>query len=501
MTASSYDEALRRVLVHEGGYSNHPSDPGGPTNWGITIQDARAYWKKEATAADVRSMPVDVAKDIYRSKYWDAMCCDNLPTGVDYAVFDYGVNSGIARAARVLQRLVGAGVDGEIGPDTIAATARAKPAKLINQICDERLAFLQGLKTWSVFGNGWGRRVHEVRAAAVAMAGARSGDIGGSPPWLATMRAITGTREYAGGSDNPVILQWARFIGQKYPEMRSYCAQYNHDAIAWCGLTVAYCMARNGIRPVFGKSENERFLWADAWRRFGVRLDKPKPGCVMVFTRNGGGGHVARQRLPGPRRQPNRRCQSHANSQEQMHRSHVAGDARNRHPSLRARQGQIAKGFRGDKGRLRRGHRRGSRGDGPLARRASSPRDRGSNRRDASHSMRRPDDMESQMSVLGFLMPSIIIVAAYWWVVLPRLRKFSWWDGAVARLWAMAGNSKTILVAYAVELIGVMDEARMLDWSELVGAENAGRVMVIMGAAMILLRLVTRTAVSFKAEA
>ena len=105
------------------------------------------------------------------------------------------------------------------------------------------------------------------------------------------------------------------------------------------------------------------------------------------------------------------------------------------------------------------------------------------------------------MSVLGFLMPSVIIAAAYWWLVLPRLRKFSRWDGAVARLWAMAGNSKTILVAYAVELIGVMDEARMLDWSQLVGAENAGRVMVIMGAAMILLRLVTRTAVSFKAEA
>jgi hypothetical protein len=105
------------------------------------------------------------------------------------------------------------------------------------------------------------------------------------------------------------------------------------------------------------------------------------------------------------------------------------------------------------------------------------------------------------MSVLGFLMPFVIIVAVYWWLVLPRLRKFSWWDGVVARLWAMAGNSKTILVAYAVELIGVMDEARMLDWSQLVGAENAGRVMVIMGAAMILLRLVTRTAVSFKAEA
>jgi uncharacterized protein (TIGR02594 family) len=106
------------------------------------------------------------------------------------------------------------------------------------------------------------------------------------------MREISGTREYSGGADNPVILGWARFIGEKYPEMRSYCAQYNHDAIAWCGLTVAYCMAKNGIRPVFGTSENERFLWADAWRTFGVRLDKPRLGCVMVFARNGG-GHVA----------------------------------------------------------------------------------------------------------------------------------------------------------------------------------------------------------------
>jgi hypothetical protein len=105
------------------------------------------------------------------------------------------------------------------------------------------------------------------------------------------------------------------------------------------------------------------------------------------------------------------------------------------------------------------------------------------------------------MSLLGFLMLFAIVVAAYWRVVLPRLRRFAWWDGFVARTWAIAGNSKTIAVAYAVELIGVMDEAKMLDWSQLVGAENAGRVMLIMGTAMILLRLVTHTAVSFKAEA
>jgi hypothetical protein len=105
------------------------------------------------------------------------------------------------------------------------------------------------------------------------------------------------------------------------------------------------------------------------------------------------------------------------------------------------------------------------------------------------------------MSLSGFLMLFAIIIAAYWRVVLPRLRKLAWWEGLVVRVWAIAGNSKTIAVAYAVELVGVMDEAKMLDWSQLVGAENAGRVMVIMGVAMILLRLVTRTAVSFKAEA
>jgi uncharacterized protein (TIGR02594 family) len=173
MTASSYDEALERVLVHEGGYTNHSSDPGGPTNFGITIHDARAHWKKDATAADVRGMPLAVAKEIYRSKYWDALRCDDLPAGVDYAVFDYGVNSGIARSAKVLQRFVGADVDGEIGPETIAAAVRANAADLIGRICDERLTFLQGLSTWSVFGKGWGRRVREVRAAALAMVAAK----------------------------------------------------------------------------------------------------------------------------------------------------------------------------------------------------------------------------------------------------------------------------------------------------------------------------------------
>ena len=86
MAASTYDGALRRVLAHEGGYTNHPSDPGGPTNFGITIADYRKCVMPNATAADVEAMRLDEAKAIYRTKYWDAMRCDDLPAGVDYAV-------------------------------------------------------------------------------------------------------------------------------------------------------------------------------------------------------------------------------------------------------------------------------------------------------------------------------------------------------------------------------------------------------------------------------
>src|SRR5713226_6241483 len=109
--------------------------------------------------------------------------------------------------------------------------------------------------------------------------------------------------------------------------------------------------------------------------------------------------------------------------------------------------------------------------------------------------------MEIDMGMLGFIGLCLIAVGAYWWGVLPQLRKLSWWDAVTSRLWAAAGNSKTIAVAYAAELLGVLDEAKLLDWSALVGSEKAGRVMVVMGAVMIVLRLVTRAAVSFKAEA
>lgn len=168
---ATYDVCLPLLLAHEGGYTNHPSDPGGPTNFGITIHDYRKYVKANATAADVRAMTLAEAKRIYRARYWDVQRCDELPGGVDYVVFDYGVNSGIGRSGRVLRRLLRLPDSSSVVTDAVIKAARAADAEaLVRAICDERLRFLQSLKTWPVFGTGWGRRVTQVKSAAVAMA-------------------------------------------------------------------------------------------------------------------------------------------------------------------------------------------------------------------------------------------------------------------------------------------------------------------------------------------
>jgi lysozyme family protein len=171
MAASTYDEALRRLLAHEGGYTNHPSDPGGPTNFGITIYDYRKYVKPNATAADVRAMTVGEAKAIYRKRYWDAQRCDELPAGLDYSVFDYGVNSGIGRSGKVLRRVVGLPDSTHvITDDVLRAVAKRDPPALVVAINDERLAFLKRLKTWPAFGKGWGARVAAVKSVSLHMA-------------------------------------------------------------------------------------------------------------------------------------------------------------------------------------------------------------------------------------------------------------------------------------------------------------------------------------------
>lgn len=173
MVATNFAACLARLLAHEGGYSDLSADPGGPTNRGITIADYRRYVKADATPADLRTMSADTAGRIYRAHYWDALRCDDLPAGVDYAVFDYGVNSGTGRSGKVLRRLLGlSDATSRVDDAVVAAACATDAARLVDAICDERLHFLTSLKTWGTFGRGWGTRVAEVRRAALALAAA-----------------------------------------------------------------------------------------------------------------------------------------------------------------------------------------------------------------------------------------------------------------------------------------------------------------------------------------
>jgi lysozyme family protein len=165
----SFEECLRHVLAHEGGFVDHPADPGGATNLGCTKAVWEEWCDRPVTVDEIKALTPDDVAPLYRAKYWDAVAAGAMPAGIAYCVFDTAINSGPGRAARFLQAVVGATQDGAIGPRTLAAVNAMDQQELINAYCDKRLAFLQELKTWETFGKGWARRVLEVRRTALAM--------------------------------------------------------------------------------------------------------------------------------------------------------------------------------------------------------------------------------------------------------------------------------------------------------------------------------------------
>lgn len=154
----NFDEAFHELLGHEGGFVDHPRDPGGATRWGVTERVARAAGYKGA----MQELPVEVAKAIYRAQYWDAVRADELPPVLRYAVFDAAVNSGDKQAVKWLQRSVGASEDGEIGPKTLALVNTANADRLFRTMLGIRLRFLTDLAIWPAFGKGWARRIAAV---------------------------------------------------------------------------------------------------------------------------------------------------------------------------------------------------------------------------------------------------------------------------------------------------------------------------------------------------
>ena len=161
----NYDKSLALVLRYEGGYVDHPKDPGGPTNKGVT-QDVYDHWRQKhgQPTQSVRNISMEEVGGIYRQLYWDKISGDDLPSGLDFAVFDFAVNSGVDRAAKYLQSIVGVPQDGQIGPQTILAAKTYVATALTNK----RLGFMKSLSIWSTFGKGWQDRIDDVKKQIIA---------------------------------------------------------------------------------------------------------------------------------------------------------------------------------------------------------------------------------------------------------------------------------------------------------------------------------------------
>lgn len=159
------------VLKHEGGFVDHPRDPGGATNMGITVATLRD-WRGRLTSIDeVKNLTEHEARQIYRMRYWNPVNGDMLPQGVNLSVFDFAVNAGVGRAVRTLQRIVGAPDDGAIGPVTMAAVKGIPEKDLIIRFAQARREFYKGLSTFDAFGRGWIRRTNECEQESLRMVG------------------------------------------------------------------------------------------------------------------------------------------------------------------------------------------------------------------------------------------------------------------------------------------------------------------------------------------
>lgn len=166
----NFQKIIPWVLSDEGGYTNDPDDPGGPTKFGITLYDYKKWTgNPHAAAEDVKDMPESMAHAIYRKYYWDSQQCDKMPTGVDYFLFDSGLLHGIGASKRWLQLAVGAKQDGDIGPKTLEAVSKADPSKVLVEMEAVRRRYCKSRPGWKKFGQGWTNRVNKCKARALKL--------------------------------------------------------------------------------------------------------------------------------------------------------------------------------------------------------------------------------------------------------------------------------------------------------------------------------------------
>ena len=166
---NNWESSLEKILHHEGGYVNHPKDPGGETNLGVT----KRVYEEHGGTKDMKDLTVEDVAPIYKKGYWDKMKGDDLPGGLDLCVFDFGVNAGPGRSAKYLQTMIGTVADGGIGPNTLKAVEAYVSEhgidKSIENFQEARQGYYEKLSTFDTFGKGWTRRVTETTELAKTM--------------------------------------------------------------------------------------------------------------------------------------------------------------------------------------------------------------------------------------------------------------------------------------------------------------------------------------------
>ena len=166
---SNWDNSFKLMLKSEGGFVNHPSDPGGMTNLGVTKATWENWVGRESDGAEMRGLTPEKVEPLYKKKYFDAVRGDELPMGLDYLMFDFAVNAGAGRAIKTLQTAVGVTPDGGFGPMTMAAVQAVDPNELIERFSQAKEDFYRSLTTFATFGKGWLNRVADVKVKASAM--------------------------------------------------------------------------------------------------------------------------------------------------------------------------------------------------------------------------------------------------------------------------------------------------------------------------------------------
>jgi lysozyme family protein len=179
MMLSNWDKSCDMVLAHEGGFTNDQRDSGnhlsdgraGSTMLGCTQANWEAYVGHQVTWDDMKKLTKDDVKPLYKKNYWDAVKGDDLPSGVDYAAFDFAINAGPAASRKMIQRALGVTADGAFGPMTMAAIKAADAKELMHKFSEAKTNFYKSLSNFNVYGTGWLRRVADVQTVADKMIG------------------------------------------------------------------------------------------------------------------------------------------------------------------------------------------------------------------------------------------------------------------------------------------------------------------------------------------